>query len=81
LAAAFFFASLYGLMWLHMYRRVMHEWMRADVGWLLALVALCALLAVTMLFRYYYIYAHYYSRFVLRSFVYLCQRASASRDD
>jgi len=73
LAAALFFASMYGMIWLVVYRNELAGWVWSDVTWLLVFAGSCSVLSAVMLFRYYYIYAHYYTRFVLRAFIYVCE--------
>jgi hypothetical protein len=78
LAAAFFGAFLYALLWYRLNSEVFETASAYGTRLLACIPLIYYSLALTLLLRYYYLYRGYFTKFVLRAFVYLMSDSSGA---
>ncbi len=79
LAAAFFLAFLYTIIWLTVHAGIANQWPSyLGISWPMTGLAFLAM-GLILLLRYYFLYVCYFSKFVFRAFVYV--ELTSSMDD
>lgn len=72
LSMSFFVSFLYCFIWLVIHKAGIVFSIEINVFYLYLIPFVYFILFAIMVFRYYYLYAHYYSRFIFRAFVQMC---------